>query len=54
MWVMILVNMSVWVTFTVPLLVAVENEVLELVTVADVELVFRTVRRVVVKVESVV
>jgi hypothetical protein len=53
MLVMILVNMSVWAIFTVPLLVVVENNVLELVTVADVELVLRTVCRVVVKVESV-
>ena len=41
-------------TFTVPPLVAVENDVFELVTVADVELVLRTVCEVVVKVESVV
>ena len=53
MWVMIWVNMSVWVTCTTPLLVVVENDVLELVTVADVELVLRTVCRVVVKVETV-
>ena len=38
----------------VPPLVAVENDVFELVTVADVELVLRTVCEVVVKVESVV
>jgi len=53
MLVVILLNMSVWVTSTVPLLVVAENEVLELVTVADVELVLRTVCRVVVKVERV-
>ena len=41
-------------TCTVPLLVVVENDVLELVTVADVVLVLRTVCRVVVKVETVV
>ena len=41
-------------TFTVPLLVVVENDVLELVTVADVELVLRTVDRFVVEVERVV
>jgi hypothetical protein len=49
-----LVNKSVWVTCIVPLLVVVENDVLELVMVADVELVLRTVCRVVVKVETVV
>jgi len=37
--VMISVNMSFWVTCTVPLLVVVENEVLELVTVPVVEVV---------------
>ena len=45
---MIWVNMSVWVTFTVPLLVVVEKRVLELVTVVDVVLVLRSVCRVVV------
>ena len=54
MLVMMLVNTSVWVTVTVPLLVVVENEVLELVTVADVELVLRTVCEVAVRVERVV
>jgi len=49
-----LVNTSVWVTFTVPLLVVVENDVLELVTVADVVVVLRTICRVVVTVERVV
>jgi hypothetical protein len=42
------------VTCIVPPLVVVENDVLELVTVADVELVLRTVCEVVVKVETVV
>ena len=49
-----MVNTSVWVTFTVPLLVVVENDVLELVTVADVVVVLRTICRVVVTVERVV
>ena len=54
MLVIILVNMLVWVTCTVPLLVVVENDVLELVAVADVLLVLSTVCRVVVEVERLV
>ena len=47
-------NVSVSVTCTVPLLVVVENEVLELVTVPVVVLVVRPVSEPVVKAENVV
>jgi len=53
MLVMTSVNMSACVTCTVPLLVVVENEVLELVTIPVVVLVVRAVSEPVVKAENV-